>query len=187
MKCSFCQASLEANTAFCPNCGAAVVPSSAGAKTSLIGSERTSDDSPTVAIPSQSSQSSQSPFSLPSQQPVVTQSYQPPGLSQPQQPPSAPYAYGVPDMGVPLPNSTAAIVSLVFGILSWVALPFIGSIVAIIAGHIGRREVAQSNGRLGGGGLALAGLILGYLQVALFALAICAFIGLVILGAAVES
>ncbi len=186
MKCSFCQANLDPNTAFCPNCGAAVVPSSAGAKTSLIGSERTSDDSPTVAIPPQSA-SSQSPFSLPSQQPVATQSYQPPGLSQPHQPPSAPYSYGVPDMAVQLPNSTAAIVSLVFGILSWVALPFIGSIVAIVAGHIGRREVAQSNGRLGGGGLALAGLILGYLQIVLFALAICAFIGLAILGASLDS
>lgn len=185
MKCSFCQANLEPNIAFCPNCGAAVVPSSAGAKTSLIG-ERTSDDEPTMAIPRQSG-SSQSPFSLPSQPPTVTQPYQPLGLNQPQQPPSAPYTYGMPDMTMALPNSTAATVSLVFGILSWTVLPLIGALVAIIAGHIGRREVAQSNGRLGGAGLALAGLIMGYLQIALVALAICGFIGLVLIGISLDT
>ncbi|GAB4210561.1 MAG: hypothetical protein OHK0022_43780 [Roseiflexaceae bacterium] len=181
MKCSFCQANLEPGTAFCPNCGAAVVPSSAGAKTTLI-KDPNSNDSPTVAIPPQSA-SSQSTFSLPSQQPVVTQPYQPPGLNQPYQPPSAPYSYGGADTApATLPNSTAAIVSLVFGIVAWTVVPFLGAIVAVIAGHIGRREVAQSNGRLGGGGFALAGLIMGYLQLALFAMAICFIIAAVLLG-----
>jgi hypothetical protein len=39
----------------------------------------------------------------------------------------------------------------------------IGSILAIIFGHIARSEIKKSNGKLTGDGLALAGLILGYL------------------------
>jgi hypothetical protein len=68
-----------------------------------------------------------------------------------------------------LPNRTSslAIVSLVSGIVSWVALPFIGAIVAIITGHMARGEIRSAGGAIQGDGLAIGGLILGYLQVAL--------------------
>jgi hypothetical protein len=75
------------------------------------------------------------------------------------------------------------VVSLIFGILSWVMLPVIGPIVAVVAGHMARAEIRSSNGQVGGGGLALAGLVLGYLQIALIALAICAIIAIVALAA----
>ena len=39
------------------------------------------------------------------------------------------------------PTSTAATISLVFGILSWFGLILIGPIVAIIAGHMARNEI----------------------------------------------
>jgi hypothetical protein len=79
------------------------------------------------------------------------------------------------------PNSTAAVVSLVFGILTWVVLPVIGPIVAVVAGHMARAEIRRSNGQVGGSGMALAGLVLGYLQLALFVLAICAIVAIGIL------
>ncbi|TVQ34297.1 MAG: DUF4190 domain-containing protein [Wenzhouxiangella sp.] len=60
-------------------------------------------------------------------------------------------------------NSTLAIVSLIFGVLAWTFLPVIGNIVAIITGHLARSEIRDSQGALQGDGLALAGLILGYL------------------------
>jgi hypothetical protein len=82
-----------------------------------------------------------------------------------------------------LPNSTAAVVSLIFGILSWVMLPLIGPIVAVVAGHMARNQIRSSNGQLGGSGMATAGLILGYLQLALFVLAICAIVVIGILAA----
>jgi hypothetical protein len=66
-----------------------------------------------------------------------------------------------------LPISTAATVSLVFGILGWFMAPVICSIIAIVAGHRARREIAASNGRLGGNGRATAGIIMGYIQLAL--------------------
>jgi hypothetical protein len=66
----------------------------------------------------------------------------------------------------PRQTSTLAIVSLVSGILGWTVLPWLGSIVAIITGHLARGEVAREPGRLEGNGMALAGLILGYSMLA---------------------
>ncbi len=68
-------------------------------------------------------------------------------------------------------TSTTAIVSLVFGIVCWVAIPFIGAIVAIICGHVARTEIRNAPaGSIDGDGMAIAGLILGYLHLLLFAL-----------------
>jgi hypothetical protein len=69
------------------------------------------------------------------------------------------------DQAVPETNALA-IVSLVFGILGWTLLPFIGMIVAIITGHIALGQVRASNGTQTGEGLAIAGLVLGYLALA---------------------
>jgi len=70
-------------------------------------------------------------------------------------------------------TSTTAIVSLVFGIVCWVAIPFIGAIVAIVCGHVARNEIRSAPpGSVEGDGMAVAGLILGYLHLALLAAAI---------------
>jgi hypothetical protein len=62
-------------------------------------------------------------------------------------------------------TSTLAIISLVAGILGWTLLPFLGTIGAIITGHMARGEIRRSNGALDGDGMALIGLVLGWLQV----------------------
>lgn len=67
----------------------------------------------------------------------------------------------------PVETSPLAIISLVFGVLSWVALPVIGALIAIITGHVARGQIRDSRGDLQGDGLALAGLILGYLSMGL--------------------
>jgi len=64
-------------------------------------------------------------------------------------------------------TSSLAVVSLVSGILGWSLLPLIGSIVAIVTGHMARSEIRRAPERLEGDGLALAGLILGYAMIAL--------------------
>ena len=66
---------------------------------------------------------------------------------------------------VPTTNGLA-IVSLVFGVLGWTLLPLIGMIVAIITGHIALGQVRRSDGAETGEGLAIAGLVLGYLALA---------------------
>lgn len=76
----------------------------------------------------------------------------------------------------PVPTSSAAIVSLSFGIASWVLLPVLAAIVAIVSGHMARSEIRRSQGAIQGDGLALVGMILGYLNIALGLLAILALV-----------
>ena len=59
-------------------------------------------------------------------------------------------------------TSTLAVVSLVAGILGWTLLPLIGSLGAIIAGHMARGEIRRSAGTIDGDGYAIAGLVLGW-------------------------
>lgn len=65
-------------------------------------------------------------------------------------------------------TSSLAIASLVSGILGWTLLPFIGTIVAIVTGHMARGEIRRSGGALDGDGLAVGGLILGWLSALLW-------------------
>ena len=64
-------------------------------------------------------------------------------------------------------TSSTAVVSLVFGVLTWVMLPLIGALVAITCGHVARGEIRRAApGTLDGDGLAIAGLVLGYVHLA---------------------
>ncbi len=58
-----------------------------------------------------------------------------------------------------------AIISLVLAILSWIICILIGSIPAIICGHMARSKIRRSNGALTGMNFALAGLIIAYLEI----------------------
>jgi hypothetical protein len=60
------------------------------------------------------------------------------------------------------PASTASVVALVCGVLMCLG-PLTG-IPAIIAGFIGRRAMKADPANVGGGGMALAGIILGVLN-----------------------
>jgi hypothetical protein len=61
-------------------------------------------------------------------------------------------------------TSGKAVASLVLGICIFI-LGFLTGIPAIIFGHMAKAEIRRSGGRLQGDGMALAGLILGYLSV----------------------
>lgn len=63
-------------------------------------------------------------------------------------------------------SSVMAIVSLIAGIAGWTLLPFLGSIVAVITGHLAQSEIKKSGGLVTGKGMAVAGLILGYIAIA---------------------
>jgi len=82
-------------------------------------------------------------------------------------------------MSTPIRTSTTAILSLVFGIVCWVALPFVGAIIAIVCGHVARREIREAApGTIEGERLATAGMILGYVHLALIVLIILAVLEL---------
>ncbi len=65
-------------------------------------------------------------------------------------------------------TSITAIISLIAGILGFLqVLPIIGPLAAIITGHIAKKEIRNSNGMVTGNGMATAGLIMGYIALAL--------------------
>lgn len=106
-------------------------------------------------------------------------------VAAPQQP--APYVQPVYVYG-PKTNSMA-VASLVSGILAWLLCPLLAGVLAVIFGHVARGQIRQTGE--GGGGMAIAGLILGYLNlggavlVGVFYLLL--FAGIAIFGAALPS
>lgn len=82
----------------------------------------------------------------------------------------------------PYQTSTLAIVSLVSGIVCWFLLPILGAIVAVITGHMAKREILDSQGRLTGDGMATAGLVLGYLQLVLSVCGLCVAAIFILMG-----
>jgi len=72
-----------------------------------------------------------------------------------------------------LPTSTLAIVSLVSAILGFTIVPVIGTVVALITGYMARGETRSIPAKASGDGLATAGIIMGWVQVALLVIGIC--------------
>lgn len=81
-------------------------------------------------------------------------------------------------------DSTLAIASLVTGILGWTLIPVLGAVAAIITGHLAKKEIAESRGRLTGNSMATAGLILGYISLGFVFLAALAIILLMVVNRA---
>ncbi len=83
--------------------------------------------------------------------------YQQPGPGYPAPPPASPRSSGM------------AIASMVLGIL-W--LYWVGSVLALIFGYIGKSSIDRSGGMESGRGMALAGIVLGWVGVGLLVLII---------------
>ena len=78
-------------------------------------------------------------------------------------------------------TNSLAIVSLVAGIAGYVIPhPFIAGIVAIVTGHMARSQIRRTGE--GGSGIALAGLILGYIHLALSILLVVGLALLFVVG-----
>lgn len=59
-----------------------------------------------------------------------------------------------------------AVISLVSGLLGWSLMPFLGSIAAIVCGHMARARIRREADRYDGDVLAIIGLVLGWVSVA---------------------
>lgn len=92
-------------------------------------------------------------------------------------PQQQPYAAAYPASIYPAsrPTSGLAITSLICGIagvvLFWAVVPLIASIAAVITGHMALRQT-KADPSVGGRGMAFAGLIMGYVMVAVLAVGI---------------
>lgn len=80
------------------------------------------------------------------------------------------------------PNSSMAVMSLIFGILGLTILPLIGGAVALFTGYSARREIQESYGELGGEGYATIGIVMGWISLALAGLGCLCVACSVILG-----
>ena len=81
----------------------------------------------------------------------------------PATPPGVPQQPGYPGGQVQGPRTNGlAVTSMILGIL-WVC--WIGSILAVIFGHVALSQIKKSQGTQQGRGFAIAGLVLGYLGV----------------------
>lgn len=67
-------------------------------------------------------------------------------------------------------NNGKAVASLVLAIFGLVSCPIIGSIVALILGYQARNEIAASGGWQTGEPLARAGIIVGWIGIAVYVL-----------------
>jgi hypothetical protein len=85
---------------------------------------------------------------------------------------------------MPTQSSTLAIVSLIMGILSYFGFPLVGAVVAVITGHLAKKEIRESLGRLTGNEMATIGLVLGYAHLIMSFVAFCCALILVLLAMA---
>lgn len=125
------------------------------------------------------------------EEPPASGAPQEPAPVAPQEQPGAPAAYGPP--GAPVaaqygyapspPKNDLAVWSLVTGILSFVFCPLLLGIAAIVTGTMSRKAADQ--GLADNRGMGTAGLILGWINVALVIVGIVLFI--VLLGAGLLS
>jgi Domain of unknown function (DUF4190) len=105
--------------------------------------------------------------------------WQPPAPPPGQQPPPGSWPPPQAPWGPAPPTNGKATTSLVLGICGIVLCPIVLSVPALVLGYQARREIDQSNGASGGRGMAVAGIVLGWiglvigiLIVAFFAFAI---------------
>ena len=80
------------------------------------------------------------------------------------------------------PTSGMAIGSLIASIAGFIIVPILGGIVGLILGYVAKKQIRESEGTLAGAGLATAGIIMGWIQVALLGLPVCAICVIVVLA-----
>ncbi|WP_194763255.1 DUF4190 domain-containing protein [Microbacterium sp. UFMG61] len=111
---------------------------------------------------------------------------QPPHGTASQQQPGHPI-YGGQYVPAPRPTSGLAVTSLICGIagvvLFWLFLPMLASIVAVVTGHMALRQI-KADPSLAGRGMAIAGVIMGYVMTAFLVLSLAiTLISIVFFGA----
>ena len=93
----------------------------------------------------------------------------------PPSPPSVPMTQSIPSSGL-------AIASLVLGICGLTILPLLASILAIIFGYMARRDIRQRPDEVSGEGMAMAGIVMGWIAVGLAVAGLLLFGGITACG-----
>jgi uncharacterized Zn finger protein (UPF0148 family) len=163
MFCPQCGAPNEEDAVFCGNCGAVLDPDELSAEPAAEGMEEVPEaEADEVASEETASEWQEQEPDQPAPSSDVL-----PAVPAPPPPPAPPRPASA------VQTSGMAIASLVMGIAGWTVLPLLGSILAIVFGYAARNEIRRRPGELTGEGMAVAGLVLGWLMVGISLLALC--------------
>jgi Domain of unknown function (DUF4190) len=144
-------------------------------------------------------ESGTSPWQPPSAAPPPAPGESLPAAPPPPPPPpgygAPPAAYGAPQqLGAygPAPTNGKAIASMVLGIVGLVGiclygLGVIASILAVVFGFLAKKEIRNSGGAQGGAGMATAGLVTGWIGIALAIVVVIFIVIAVVVGASNSS
>ena len=167
MFCPECGAPNEEDSVFCGNCGAPMDPDKLPAADG--------DETPTVepieeldVDAFEASTEELAEAEAPSEEEASPVEEWPSAPTPPEPPPPP-----IIDYGRPPQTSGMAIASLVMGIAGWTLFPLVGSILAIVFGYAARRDIRRRPNELTGEGMAIAGLVLGWIMVGLSVIGLC--------------
>ena len=157
MFCPECGAPNEEDSIFCGNCGAPLDPDGVPAAEG----EENPAEGPVDELDVDASEEAAGEETVAAEERSLT-----PAPPKPPPPPAVDYTTSPQTSGM-------AIASLVMGIVGWTLLPLVGSILAIVFGYAARRDIRSRPDELTGEGMAIAGLVLGWLMVALSVIGLC--------------
>jgi Domain of unknown function (DUF4190)/zinc-ribbon domain len=166
MFCPQCGAPNEEDAVFCGNCGAVLRPEEVAPGATAADVEATAS---TAAAPEVTPV--EEPGEMPADDRVEV-------IPAPPPPPRPPRAY----VSTAVQTSGLAIASLVVGIGGLTLVPLLGSILAIVLGYMARNDIRQRSGQVTGGGLATAGIVLGWIGIGLSVLGLLLGLGFGVCG-----
>jgi hypothetical protein len=77
----------------------------------------------------------------------------------------APVAYSAPAVAPSVPTNGKATASMILGIVGLLFLYLIGPILALVFGYQAKNEIEASGGTQGGRGMAIAGIVMGWVGI----------------------
>jgi hypothetical protein len=164
MFCPQCGAPNEDDAVFCGNCGAVLNPEEAARAEAQMAAEE-----PEATSGEEATRSDRPAEPTPPMAPAP-----PPMSPAPPRP-----AYAVP---ASVPTSGLALASLLLGIGGLTILPLLGSILALVFGYMARNDIRQRPDEVSGNGLAVAGIVMGWIAVGLAAVGLLLGAGLLACG-----
>jgi hypothetical protein len=182
MFCPMCGAPNEDESVFCGNCGAALALEDATVEAGTETAEEAAEALDEIVeedTPEVTEDRVEEVSALPEGEDADLQELE---LAVPA--PPAPPIYPEParPTGLAVPTSGLAIASLVLAVGGLTILPLVGSIVAIILGYMARNDIRRRPGEVSGDGIAMAGIVLGWIAVGLSVLGLLLFGGLAVCG-----
>jgi hypothetical protein len=162
MFCPQCGAPNDDESIFCGNCGAVLDPDAEPIADRPPTEDRPAGESQPVETDEPEASSVEKMLDVTPDEPAVAEEpaggYEAPTYG-------AQAAQARPAAGPP--TSGMAIAALALGISGLTVFPFLGSILALIFGYMGRNEVRQRPDEISGEGLAVAGIVTGWIGVGL--------------------